>query len=76
VVSVLGYSVRKHFSVLNVVIVFPLLEHNRIHNRRSKMQYDGFEISSYVAGHRGRPKTSNCKRARVGLSRRECTVPI
>jgi hypothetical protein len=40
------------------------------------MQYDGFEISSYVAGHRGRPKTSNCKRARVGLSRRECTVPI
>jgi hypothetical protein len=40
------------------------------------MQYDGFEISSYFAGHRGRPKMSNGKRARVGLSRRECTVPI
>jgi hypothetical protein len=36
VVSVLGYFVRKHFSVLNVVIVFPLLESNGIYNCRSK----------------------------------------
>jgi hypothetical protein len=36
VVSVLGYFVRKHFLVLNAAIVFPLLEYNRIYNRRSK----------------------------------------
>jgi hypothetical protein len=36
VVSVLGYFVRKHFLVLNAVIVFPLLEYNNIYNRRSK----------------------------------------
>jgi hypothetical protein len=36
VVSVLGYSVRKHFLVLNAVIVFPLLESNGIYNCRSK----------------------------------------
>jgi hypothetical protein len=35
-VSVLGYYVRKHFSVLNAVIVFPLLESNSIYNCRSK----------------------------------------
>jgi hypothetical protein len=35
-VSVLEYFVRKHFLVLNVVIVFPLLEYNSIYNRRSK----------------------------------------
>jgi hypothetical protein len=36
VVSVLEYFVRKHFLVLNAVIVFPLLEYNSIYNRRSK----------------------------------------
>jgi hypothetical protein len=36
VVSVLGYFVRKHFLVLNAVIVFPLLEYNSIYNCRSK----------------------------------------
>jgi hypothetical protein len=30
------YFVRKHFVVLNVVIVFPLLEYNSIYNRGSK----------------------------------------
>jgi hypothetical protein len=72
VVSVLGYSVKKHFSVLNVVIVFLLLEYNRIYHRRSKCSM----MVLYFTGHRGRPKMSNCKRARVGLSGRECIVPI
>jgi hypothetical protein len=36
VVSVLEYFVRKHFSVLNAGIVFPLLEYNSIYNHRSK----------------------------------------
>jgi hypothetical protein len=36
VVSVLGYFVRKHFVILNAVIVFPLLEYNSIYNCGSK----------------------------------------
>jgi hypothetical protein len=36
VVSVLGYFVRKHFLVLNAVIVFLLLEYKSFYNRRSK----------------------------------------
>jgi hypothetical protein len=36
VVSVLGYFVRKHFVVLNTVIVFLLLEYNSIYNCGSK----------------------------------------
>ena len=36
VVSVLEYFVRKHFSVLNAVIVFLLLEYNSVYNCRSK----------------------------------------
>jgi hypothetical protein len=35
-VSVLRYSIEKHFSVLNAVITFSLLEYNRIYHRRSK----------------------------------------
>jgi hypothetical protein len=35
-VSVLGCFVRKHFSVPNTVIVFPLLEFNDIYNHKSK----------------------------------------
>jgi hypothetical protein len=40
------------------------------------MQCDDFEISSFFARHRDRPKMSNRKRACVGSSRRERDVPI
>jgi hypothetical protein len=40
------------------------------------MQCDDFEISSYFARHRDRPKMDNCKHACVGSSSREHVVPI
>jgi hypothetical protein len=76
VVSVLGYSIRKHFSVLNVVIVFPLLESNGIYNCRSKFSAMVLKFFRIFARLRGRPRMSDCKRVCVGSSRRECTVPI
>jgi hypothetical protein len=76
VVSVLGYSVRKHFSVLNVVIVFPLLESNGIYNCRSKFSVMVLKSLRIFARLRGRPRMSDCKHVCVGSSRHECTVPI
>jgi hypothetical protein len=76
VVSVLGYSVRKHFSVLNVVIVFPLLESNDIYNCRSKFSAMVLKSLLIFARLRGRPRMSDCKHVCVGSSRHECTVLI
>jgi hypothetical protein len=39
------------------------------------VQCDGFETSSYFAGHRDRPKTSNRKRAYAESSGREHVAP-
>jgi hypothetical protein len=40
------------------------------------MQCDDFEISSFLARHRDRPKMSNRKRACIGSSGRERAVLI
>jgi hypothetical protein len=73
---VLGYSARKHFTVLNVVIVFPLLESNGIYNCRSKFSVMVLKSLRIFASLRGRPRISDCKHVYVGSSRHECTVPI
>jgi hypothetical protein len=65
-VSVLGCFVRKHFSVPNTVIVFPLLEFNGIYNRESKCI---MMVLNFSVGHRGRPGVNSRERA-------EYAVPI
>jgi hypothetical protein len=65
-VSVLGCFVRKHFSVPNTVIVFPLLEFNGIYSRRSKCIV---MVLNFFVGHRDRPGMNSCERA-------ECAAPI
>jgi hypothetical protein len=75
-VSVLGYSVRKYFSVLNAVIVFPLLESNGIYNYRSNFSAMVLKSLRIFARLRGRPWMSDCKHVCVGSSRRECTASI
>jgi hypothetical protein len=76
VVSVLEYSIRKHFSVLKAVIVFPLLESNGIYNCRSKFSAMVLKSLRIFARLSGRPRMSDCKHVCVGSSRRECTESI
>jgi hypothetical protein len=64
------------FSVLNAIIIFLLFEFNSRYDCRSKCGVMVFETSSYFAGHRDCPKTSNRKRVYAESSSREHVVPI